>query len=960
LKPRLWHLVAFLAGAAGWLACSPGDTPHSEGDAALEAGRELALRAEFDSARAILDPTIERARQTRDSLLEARGLAVLARTSYWEGDYAEAQRLYEAALAIQLAANAQEELARSYYGLGLIAWQRGRLTEAIGHHTKAAEAARAVGDRAALASAVINLGLVQTDLGEFEAARTGYAEARELSRALGNARLEGIALNNLGMLDVWVGNPERAVPNLLEARRLYRSVDYTLGEQNALGQLGTAYAALGEPSLAIAALDSALAQTRELGLRQEEASNLEELAKIHRDAGNHERALQLFSDARAINEEIGLTVEMGADLRYAAEIYSWLGNTELARSHVAQALTIHQGAGARFHELSDIVLLAELDAELGNASRASVHMTAARRLAGELEARVAHVEVALAEARIADKAGDAGSVLRALDDAEQALRRGGYDTEWEAEALRARALARLGRLDSAVAAGRRAVAAVERVRGGFGSGSLRTRYLADRARAYADLVTVLHQLGLIQEAFEVTDAIRGRVLLEQLAAVTDDGVARGKPTDNLVESERLLRRIGALVTQLDLLEEVSPEERDSALVGEIERIQRLLGAARIEYEALVVRAVELGGPRTALLGHHSIRADDVQQALRADEALLEYLVTSEQLILFVVTPTELHMSTVPVTERSLAHRVRLARDLLDDPKPAPDGLRGVLRPLHGVLLEPVLRGNVIDGTKRVFIVPHGVLTYLPFAALQDGTTGRYFAEDYVLTNLPSARALPLLRQPEQRVGSQLDGELRATVFAPLPEDLPATEVEAEAVRDALDGGRSHVGRRATEGRLRSALADDQIVHVATHGILNARSPMFSRVELAGGRRSQSDDDGRLEVHEILGLSIRSPLVFLSGCETGLGVAWSTGFVRGEDYTTLAQALLYAGAPNVVATLWRIDDAGAAVFAKGFYNALKSAEPATALAQAQRSMMLHERYSSPYYWAAYQLAGQGSR
>ena len=74
-----------------------------------------------------------------------------------------------------------------------------------------------------------------------------------------------------------------------------------------------------------------------------------------------------------------------------------------------------------------------------------------------------------------------------------------------------------------------------------------------------------------------------------------------------------------------------------------------------------------------------------------------------------------------------------------------------------------------------------------------------------------------------------------------------------------------------------------------HAELNAQNPMFSHIALTPGSPGDRSDDGRLEVHELLGMRIRGTLVFVSGCETGLGPAWSTSFRQGEDYTTLAQA-----------------------------------------------------------------------
>ena len=138
--------------------------------------------------------------------------------------------------------------------------------------------------------------------------------------------------------------------------------------------------------------------------------------------------------------------------------------------------------------------------------------------------------------------------------------------------------------------------------------------------------------------------------------------------------------------------------------------------------------------------------------------------------------------------------------------------------------------------------------------------------------------------------------------------------------------------------------------------------MFSRLELApppsGVTATPGPSDGQLEVHELFGLPIRSPLVFLSGCGTALG-AGTGEELAGEDYATLARAFLYAGAQNVVATLWPIDDAAAAEFAGTFYGSLGETDAVSALARAQRAMIGHARLAHPYFWAAYRLSGDGA-
>jgi CHAT domain-containing protein len=189
--------------------------------------------------------------------------------------------------------------------------------------------------------------------------------------------------------------------------------------------------------------------------------------------------------------------------------------------------------------------------------------------------------------------------------------------------------------------------------------------------------------------------------------------------------------------------------------------------------------------------------------------------------------------------------------------------------------------------------------------------------------------------------------------------LPASSAEAKAVGRRRRDVTIYRGEKATEERLRGALESGGLVHVASHAVMNAQSPMFSRLELAPGPSGDARDDGRLEVHEVLGLSVTAALIYLSGCETGVGAAGATRFDRGEDYSTLSQAFLYAGARNVLATLWRVEDRSASLFARYFYEELRDVIPSEALSRAQRAMISHPEFGSPYYWAGYRLNGTGS-
>lgn len=916
-----------------------------------------------DSSTVFFTLALERAGAAGDSANVARSLTGLGQAARQTGDFPASREWSERALALKLRLGLRADLFRSYNTLGLLARDEGRLSDASALFAKAAEAARAFNDSTALAKTDVNSGLTLIDRGDFEAARAALLRGRDGSRAVGDTITLGRALNNLASLDITLGNALPAVAALAAARQLIHAAGDSIGEVNALGQVAMAYDALGEPQRAFAALDSALGMARRLGMRVEEADDLKLLGDLYRDAGYYQHALDVYARASVMNDSLGKPEERGNLLRDEAQVYFALGGMARAYQRASEALRVHQAGKYRHPELADHLVLAELAQNANRPAEAEAHLRSARALASALGVSVATAQVALSEARVADQAGQPARVLRVLEQSRGVIAQAGSGAFAEASALGARAYAQLGQLGAAAAAGRQAVSAVERVRKNYGSGELRTSYASGRSAVYADLVVVLLRLGRTAEAFEVADAARGRGLLEHLATARTEARAASGPAKTLTDAEVLLRRIDELMAKLQVRDQTIPRERTPDYVATTKELDDRLRQVRGEYEEMLARRVRDDPAAMALIGGGRADARAVQASLEPGEILLEYFVTASRLYIFAVSPTDLTSITSDVTADDLAARVRLARDLMASRAADDARTRRVLGALHTIVFRPVAAAGALRGVRRVIVVSHAVLTYLPLAALVDPATGRYVAEDYAITHVPSAAALPVLRAAAMR--ELPEARAAAEVFAPFPDALPATAAEARSFRASVPGAVAHEGNAATEGRLREALASGAVVHVATHGVMNARNPLFSRIELApgdNGRRGpeiSSDDNGRLEVHELLDLHFQSPLIFLSGCETGLGASWSTQFETGQDYTTVAQALLFAGARNVVATLWRIDDQGAAELATRFYSARKSLGAPEALAQAQREMIANPRWRSPYLWAAYEVSGGGT-
>jgi CHAT domain-containing protein/tetratricopeptide (TPR) repeat protein len=947
---RAVTLLLVLAG------CAHRDNEPLRASSLLVLGDSQYARGAFDSAGATYTRALDEP-GTRGSPNEARLLANLAMVAYRQDEYATARRLGDSALALKRRYNmGSKEIAESRNGLGLIAWNEGRLADATSEFEQAMAEYTAANDDLGVAKASNNLGLIVLEYGRFADAKRRFEATRETARRIREPRIEGRATTNLAMLELWFGDPRATVSLVADARRLSAQAHDAVNEENALVQLALGLAALGEPGRAIATVDSALAIARRHELREEEAEDLVVSAGLYASAGDVDRALHAYAAARKLYESLELPVEVATLERQEAVLRASRGAVARAREGLQGALEIHRKNDSRFEAFRDILALARLETDAKATDAAGRWLDEIDRDLTDLDGSYVRVALALARARWHDARGDATAVLRTLGDISADLAIADTHSQLEGDWLRTRSFAARHQADSAVASAMRAAQTIERTGSGFSSLTLRVGYVAEQHQILTDIVLTLLRAGVTDEAFRIAESGRGRALRAQLARVrgTISGVAGSTRAEALAERERLLREIDALVARLTESQQLPRSERGAEWPQTNTELARRIREARTSYEALVLRQSESGSDqrRQALMAMPTVSVSMIQRVIAPSEAVIEYYPTRDTLVVFAITRDTVRALRIPVGSENIEHRVRLVRGLLNGSS-RPEASRPALEGLHALLVEPLQRAGGLADVRRIVLVPHGILTYLPFAALRNARTGRALVEDFVLERLPAATMLPGLRQTVPTQAAQR----RTAVFTPFPDRLPATTVEADVLSRMTPNVRVYRGAAATEARLRQALAERGRVHVASHATFNEVNPMFSGVLLARGH-GDSRDDGRLEMHEVLDLALRSTIVFLSGCETALGAARTTTFARVEDATTLGDAFLLSGARGVVATLWRIDDEGAADFADRFYRQLGRHDPAEALALAQRELLAEKRWANPYYWAPYTLTGDG--
>jgi CHAT domain-containing protein len=156
-------------------------------------------------------------------------------------------------------------------------------------------------------------------------------------------------------------------------------------------------------------------------------------------------------------------------------------------------------------------------------------------------------------------------------------------------------------------------------------------------------------------------------------------------------------------------------------------------------------------------------------------------------------------------------------------------------------------------------------------------------------------------------------------------------------------GAAYVEEEATVEALRERGRRASVVHLATHAEFRVDNPLFSGLRLA---------DAWLTTLDIFDLEFDASLLTLSGCHTGRSVVGG-----GEELLGLARAFFAAGAASLLLSLWAVEDGSTAEFMRNYYSALKAgATKASALQHAQAAFIQDERYSHPYYWAAFELMG----
>lgn len=332
-----------------------------------------------------------------------------------------------------------------------------------------------------------------------------------------------------------------------------------------------------------------------------------------------------------------------------------------------------------------------------------------------------------------------------------------------------------------------------------------------------------------------------------------------------------------------------------------------------------------------------------------------------------VQGTRSRLATDPPTSTAPPDPDELNRATTDTDSPQPRRLNRRLRKSYDLLIAPIADLLPKDPQAHVVFLPHGSLFLIPFPALQDAT-GTYLVERHTILTAPSIQVIELTHQRQTQmpssshqalvVGNPTMPKLSSPPGSP-PEaltSLPGAEAEAIAVAQLLKT-QALTADAATESVVVAKMSTANIVHLATHGLLDGIAQLGVPGAIALAPSSQqptalTDDysDGFLTTTNILALNLTANLVVLSACDTGRGT------ITGDGVIGLSRAFMAAGVPSVLVSLWEVPDDATADLMIEFYRQMQH-QPDKAQALRQAMLATLKKYPDPRNWAAFTLIGQ---
>ncbi|MFN0109547.1 MAG: CHAT domain-containing tetratricopeptide repeat protein [Blastocatellia bacterium] len=854
--------------------------------------------------------------------------------------------------------------------LGINYYAEGKFEPALNAFQKALPLLEEYGLKASAASTVSNIGGIYYGQGAYDQALEYFRRSLRLQEELGNKAGIAAALTNIGAIATRTGYYAEATQHLERSLKIREELGQKTGVGPILNNLGTAYNAQGRTSEALSYYLRNLKLQKELGNQADSITSQLNIASIHNESGRYDQALVYAQSGLQLAEQLKLDEKRIYALNIVGEIYYWQKKHDLALSALQQSLELQEQVKTQVYRGAALNLIASVYQEQRRFPLALENYQRALQAYQAINDRLGVILTQNDLGSVQHEMRQYETALRAFAQAETLAREinspSGLITAYEGQGKALRALNRPGEARQAY---QNAVRAIEQLVPQIGVElEQRLGFQHSHATPYFALTDLLIEQQDAQQALVLAEQAKSRVLLDSLQNGRLN-IARVLSSEEREAEAKALARLSALNSQLtQAAQEEKPDNSKFA------RLKTQQIEARQTYEALQTQLFAAHPELKVRRGETApLALDETAAMLGPQTALLEFASGETRTHLFVITARNgkpaLQTFTIPLKRQELAAKTEKLRQTFANRNL---GYVEPARELYDLLLKPA--AAALQGKSRLVIVPDGPLWELPFQALMP-TANRFLIEDKTISTAPSLTFLREMIRVREKRGKQsapanilvvgnpaLGGEellaKRAELMGDKLEPLPFAEQQATLLGQLYKtNAKVLTGAVATEATVKAEMGKYRILHLATHGVLDDRNPMYSHLVLAqtgNNKEGGQTEDGLLEARELLDMDLQADLAVLSACETGRGKIGA-----GEGMIGLSWALFVAGVPTTVVSQWKVADKSTAELMVAFHQQLQAGQPkAEALRRAAQPMLKQPNSRHPFYWAGFTLVGDG--
>lgn len=901
-------------------------------------GKILGNKGDFSNSLAIYRNAL-RIFPAKDSSLEIANLSRLIGMSLFNAGFYDSASVYLYASLARLDALHGQGLDRAtvYSDLGQLYYQKGRLDKAYEYYTLALSCMPASMDPREISAVYNNIATTFMGRGDYEQANVYFFKSLGIKLDLGETSpAVAVNYNNIAMTYRFL---ENYGPALEYGHRALTLFEKLVGKEHpntgsVIHNIGRIYADQGEWVKALDLYREAqVIWAKKLGAGHPNVSqSYFNLANVFLNMKLTDSARVYFEKSLVIRKK-----SYGEKHPKTAEAYEGLGRAAVAANTIPEALGFLQRALISLVEdFSDTSIFANPEPD---------HFSSEQILISILDHKASALDK-ISLAYPSTMFGTTGNYLSA------SLKTYHLAADW-----------------------------IERARQGYKAEESKLFLAAQSHKIFERaLVVALRQYRLTgkkadaEEVFQFSERSKAAILSQSMAD-TKAKVFGGIP-DSLSAKEKSLR------AELVSLENLVLKQKDKDSVSLHELKNQFFSAHRTYNE--LIQKLERDFPRYYALKYQStlITLADLQKTISPSEIVIDFFEGDDSLYAMVIGPSRLAVVTIDMDtllKRNIEKFYKSIKkiEIVEFKKYSYDLYRQLMKPLE----------SHWAGSDKLIIIPDGVLFYVPFEALiserpddEKFSKYAYLAKRFDVSYHYSASLLvstvkPLSERhfvgfapvfPDETISpaqfSALDSASISSVSRDVKIDgkkfasLPASENEVNSIAELFvkDGreAKKYLFDEASEARFKASVPSTDILHIATHGIMNETNPKLSGIIFASPTDS-SREDGILYAGETYNLTLRANLVVLSSCESGIG-----RLHNGEGMMALSRAFLYAGAQNIMYSLWKVDDRPTSELMIGFYrNYLGGNSYAHALREAKLQFIKNPATAFPKNWSGFILIGK---